>query len=245
MKNRRLKTMSIVFLGILIGVPSISTITRANQPPSEPQLGYFIHNGFQYQLSIVSTDADGDAVSYKIDWGDGNISDWLGPFPEGNKRYMYHVWDEDGNYSVRAKAKDEHNAESTWSTPILIEYQRCAYIFPPWMVNRFISIKPKFMLKNVGYADATNLTCEFFFNSFYPGVIIEKKIENRSIDLVAEGNSTVITVDDTLFGLGFATLTMGVLYHNGHQQNFIYGQGLFLLIGPIIINIFFWFPDPA
>jgi PKD repeat protein len=70
-------------------------------------------------LYVYAIDPDGDDIYYKIDWGDGEISDWFGPYSSGQKAALNHEW-EDGVYDIRAKAKDIHNAESPWSDPYTV-----------------------------------------------------------------------------------------------------------------------------
>jgi hypothetical protein len=54
------------------------------------------------------------------DWGDGNISEWLGPFYFGSIVNTSHSWSEPGVYFVKGKVKDRHSAESNWSEPFII-----------------------------------------------------------------------------------------------------------------------------
>ena len=72
-------------------------------------------------LFITSTiDPDGDDVFYMWRWGDGNYSDWLGPFDSGETSSASHMWMEEGNYNIRVKAKDSNGVETDWSEPLPI-----------------------------------------------------------------------------------------------------------------------------
>jgi hypothetical protein len=62
----------------------------------------------------MSEDSDGDDVYYYIDWDDGSVEDWIGPFSSGVIVTVSHVWEEIDNYAIRAKAKDTYGAESDW-----------------------------------------------------------------------------------------------------------------------------------
>jgi hypothetical protein len=55
-----------------------------------------------------------------FDWGDGNFSEWLGPYDSGNEISSSHVWNEEGIYNVKVKAKNTNNLESDWSNAIII-----------------------------------------------------------------------------------------------------------------------------
>jgi outer membrane protein assembly factor BamB/uncharacterized protein YceK len=91
-----------------------------NQPPEAP-----IINGptngtvnVEYTFSIGPiTDPEGDSIYCKWDWGDGNITDWLGPYASGQIICASHMWTQPGVYEIRAKLKDTYGAESNWSEP--------------------------------------------------------------------------------------------------------------------------------
>ena len=57
----------------------------------------------------------GDQIQYYIDWGDGNIEDWIGPYSNNEKVKINHTY-KNGSYTITAKAKDTHGAESEEST---------------------------------------------------------------------------------------------------------------------------------
>ncbi len=72
--------------------------------------------GTEYEYIFVTTDLDGDDVSYFIEWGDGTSSDWLGSYSSGEEITASHTWSEQVMYTIRAKAKDIFDAESSWAT---------------------------------------------------------------------------------------------------------------------------------
>jgi len=90
----------------------------SNHPPDAPII--FEENGL---LFIYISDPDCDDLSVLIDWGDGTIDDWIGPYNSGKIISINHEWSEPGTYNIRAKARDIHGAESDWSDPyeIVIE----------------------------------------------------------------------------------------------------------------------------
>jgi hypothetical protein len=57
---------------------------------------------------------------YLFDWGDGNLSGWLGPYNSGEIAEASHIWKEEGDYQIRVKAKDDHGVQSEWSDPLPI-----------------------------------------------------------------------------------------------------------------------------
>jgi hypothetical protein len=52
--------------------------------------------------------------------GDGTSSGWLGPYTSGEKVEATHIWEEQGTYKIRVKAKDVHGEVSPWSDPLSI-----------------------------------------------------------------------------------------------------------------------------
>jgi outer membrane protein assembly factor BamB len=86
-----------------------------NYPPNPPII--YEENGSLFMYSI---DPDGDDIFYLIDWGDGTVDDWFGPYPSGEIIEINHQWSEPGTYEIRAKARDIHGAESSWSDPFII-----------------------------------------------------------------------------------------------------------------------------
>jgi hypothetical protein len=65
------------------------------------------------------TDSSGDSLYCRWDWDDGNITEWLGPYPSGSTIYASHVWEDAGVYDIRAKLKGT-GGESNWSEPLTI-----------------------------------------------------------------------------------------------------------------------------
>ena len=71
-----------------------------------------------YSSSVV--DVEGDQVYFLWDWGDGEFSEWLGPYVSDKLVFMSHVWDGEGNYEIRVKARDVYGCESPWSDSFLV-----------------------------------------------------------------------------------------------------------------------------
>jgi hypothetical protein len=104
-------------------IPYMTTLTvqNPNTPPEKPAKPTGKANGktgTAYNYSTETTDADGDQVYYQWDWGDGNFSDWLGPYASGATVTAQKSWGTKGTYAIRVKAKDIHDNESAWSDPL-------------------------------------------------------------------------------------------------------------------------------
>ena len=104
------------------GDPTL-TIAAISQAPIKPSMPEGPISGgvkVEYIFNSVTTDPDGDQIFYMFDWGDGNISRWLGPFDSGETVYASHKWLEIGNFNIKVKAKDIHQIQSEWSDPVSV-----------------------------------------------------------------------------------------------------------------------------
>jgi hypothetical protein len=68
-----------------------------------------------YDYSFMSIDPNDDYVYYYIDFGDQIIISMTGPYFSGETVTFGHQWSERGTYTIKAKAKDMHGAESDWA----------------------------------------------------------------------------------------------------------------------------------
>jgi YVTN family beta-propeller protein len=97
---------------------AITGIDTTNQPPNIPPTPLGVDTGqvdSTYTFYAVTTDPDGDNISYQFNWGDGNLSYWSDFAPSGNIVTSEHKWTERGTYYVNVHAKDETGEESAWS----------------------------------------------------------------------------------------------------------------------------------
>jgi len=72
--------------------------------------------GTEYTYTFNTTDSNDDEVSYFVDWGDNTSSGWTDYVPPGTEVALKHTWAKQGTYTIKAKAKDPHDAESDWGT---------------------------------------------------------------------------------------------------------------------------------
>ena len=96
---------------------SDSTFSINNFLPELPQLHGPSQggNGILFDFVAVASDPQGEQIFYQWDWGDGNVSGWLGPFNSGVPTTTSYAWALDGNYSIRVKVKNIGGSESNWS----------------------------------------------------------------------------------------------------------------------------------
>ena len=85
-----------------------------NSPPDTPVIDGPNKGkpGMEYTYRIVTEDNEGDEVYYYIDWDDGSVDEWIGPYKSGIEVTVNHTWDEKDTYIIKVKAKDKYNEES-------------------------------------------------------------------------------------------------------------------------------------
>jgi hypothetical protein len=71
--------------------------------------------GIALNFTAIAPDPEGDSVYYQWNWGDGNISDWFGPYEFGEHAIATYQYIDDGSYIITVRAKDVHGAQSGWS----------------------------------------------------------------------------------------------------------------------------------
>ena len=73
-------------------------------------------HGIEYRYEAVTNDPNNDIIYYQWEWGDGNMTDWIGPYTSGFPTYNYHTWTQEGAFIVKVRAKDVTGYESDWGT---------------------------------------------------------------------------------------------------------------------------------
>ncbi len=105
-------TLSLTFSVIALSDPQPPNTPSAPSGPSQ------IKEGESACFTTSATNPEGNNLFYMFSWGDGTTSDWVGEYTPGNSCTLCHTYNEKGDYSVRAKAKDAVTGlESGWSPP--------------------------------------------------------------------------------------------------------------------------------
>jgi len=88
-----------------------------NNPPEAPTITGPTSGkpNIEHEFSFNATDPDNDPVMYLVDWGDNNTG-WTEYGDSGVEVILNHIWNEAGEYTIKAKAKDIRGAESEWGT---------------------------------------------------------------------------------------------------------------------------------
>ncbi len=96
--------------------------------------------GTEYEYTFVSTDLDGGDVYYWIEWGDGDVEEWDGPYDSGADANVKHTWMKEGTYIIKAQAKDDTELISSWGTLTVTMPRNRASFGSYWF--RFIDMFP-------------------------------------------------------------------------------------------------------
>ena len=94
-----------------------------NTPPNTPTTptgDSSLTIGASGDFTTNTSEADGDQVSYRFDWGDGTYSDWSTFVDSDNTSSDSKSWSSTGTYLVKSQAKDEHGAISNWSSALSV-----------------------------------------------------------------------------------------------------------------------------
>jgi outer membrane protein assembly factor BamB len=91
---------------------------ESNNPPEMQELNGNNEGKINtlYKYSFSASDPNNNPVGYFVDWGDGTNSGWTMDYEPNMKVSLRHEWDEEGNYTIRVKAKDTLDEESDWAT---------------------------------------------------------------------------------------------------------------------------------
>jgi len=102
----------------LYGIRVKTLVIIENTSPDTPTIDGLTSGkaGTEYEYTFNAVDPDGDDVYYYINWDDGNIEEWIGPYASGTDVRVKHSWSMKGTYIIEAKAKDIHGEESGWAT---------------------------------------------------------------------------------------------------------------------------------
>ncbi len=209
--------------------PSNSTSTRPEIPekPDGPNEGVI---GMEYDFSSSTTDADGDNIFYKFDWGDGTYSDWLGPYPSGDIVTASYSWGYAGDFEIRVKAKDDNQSKETdWSTPLSIHIAGGPELEIDLIKGGFFKVNTK--IKNIGDLAAENISWTI---SLEEGMLIFDGENSGVIENIPAGEEVTIS-SNMIIGFGKTQVRVTAEIPDGPLVT--RSQGGKILLFYIIVNI--------
>lgn len=184
--------------------------------------------GKDYDFSFVTDDPLGENLYYFIDWGDGNIEEWLGPYASGQEITVSHTWLTKGNFSITAKAKNVIGNEGGWSIPF------CITVLAPDIQIKMITggfLRANIAIENKGGAEATNVSWNLTVNG--NAVFIGKETKGIIPSILA--GEEVKVKSNLIIGFGKAQFIVNSAEPYGSWDIRQQGGKLFLFY--VLVNI--------
>ncbi len=97
----------------------------APNDPAAPTGDNLCPRGESTNSTCSATDPDCHQVYLKMDFGDGTITEWYGPYAGGSPWTDAHQWNTRGVFEIKSQAKDELDVESGWSPTMSLEVFEC------------------------------------------------------------------------------------------------------------------------
>ncbi|MCB2229106.1 PKD domain-containing protein [bacterium] len=115
--NRKMK----VRVKIGNGVPA-NTAPPVPSAPTGPTT--FAPNQPQ-NFTAALAEPDADSLLIQFDFGDGGVTDWLGPYASGGDAIMAHTYQAAGNYEITFRVNDRYGEITDWSPTLAVEVRCC------------------------------------------------------------------------------------------------------------------------
>jgi len=114
-----------------------------NQVPNAPIVDGAIIGKIRekYEYTFNTIDPDGDNIKYFIDWEDGK-TEWTDFHASGTDVRINHTWSKKGTYTIKAKAKDIHGAQSRWGELEITMPKNKLFNFNVYLQNRLFDRFP-------------------------------------------------------------------------------------------------------
>lgn len=92
-----------------------------------------------------TTDPDDDVIYYQWNFNEENITAWMGPYESNDVCYIEYEWEEEGNYLVKVRAKDEHGNTTEWSQHVIqVPHTKVSFSIIEFIMQFFLKISPMF-----------------------------------------------------------------------------------------------------
>lgn len=121
MKYNFIKAIIIVILPLMVIIGCKNHLPFTPYTPAGPSVGLI---DTAYNFSTLAIDPDGDSLTIRFDWGDGDTTVWTSDLDEwfapGAAVTKSHDWSAYDTYYIRTQAMDKLGATSNWSLPFAI-----------------------------------------------------------------------------------------------------------------------------
>jgi len=90
---------------------------ESNNPPEMQNLEGAVEGeiNVHYKYIFSAVDPDNNPVAYFVDWGDDTTSGWTMDYASGVSAFLWNSWSEEGDYTIKVKARDSPGEESDWA----------------------------------------------------------------------------------------------------------------------------------
>jgi len=187
-----------------VDIDAIENLGEINMPPDNPEQPDGPTQGstmVEYTFTTSTTDPEDEDIYYMWDWGDGNFSEWLGPYTSGATIETEYSWADDGIYQIRVKAKDVNDEESGYSDPLIIHIGE-GPILEIGDINGGL-FKISMVIKNTGLVDAVGVDWSITLDGGF--IPLGQETTGKIVGISAGGEVTVFS--DMILGLGKPKVT--------------------------------------
>lgn len=158
--------------------------------------------GVEYTFSTTTTDPEGEQVWYMWEWGDGNVSEWFGPYDSGTTVYANHTWVEEGDYKITVKAKDKYDSESAWSDPKTIHIINVPILEIGDITGGLGKIR--IVIRNIGSVNAFDVNWNLTLNGGW--ILLGRQKTGKIAGIPAHGEVSVAS--GLILGFGETVVTV-------------------------------------
>lgn len=178
--------------------------------------------GKDIDFQIVTEDPAELDVYYQVDWGDGTIDDWFGPYPSGEEITITHAYAENGSYQIKAIAENVYGTEGIWSEPLNITIYKPILVLGQTTGGLFYL---NTVIKNIGEAEANDVAWEM---TLHGNTILLGRFSSGVIPSIPPGGEFTVR-SDLILGLG-PTEVLIMADHPYGEQIFNWVDAKILLI---------------
>ncbi|UCD13691.1 MAG: hypothetical protein JSW60_09060 [Thermoplasmatales archaeon] len=146
--------------------------------------------------------------SYYIiwDWGDGEFSNWLGPYDYGDRACASHIWNASGDFDIKIRLKEIHGNESNWSDPWTFTVVDVTMLYSVIQMVFFGQIDA--FIVNLGNDTAYDV--DYSIDVKVKGIVfgLEKMHKNGTKDMLPSGSILIWTISTGFIGIGWFKITI-------------------------------------
>lgn len=181
-----------------------------NVPPCPPIIAGPKSGEVDEELTfqVVTGDYNGDNIFYWIDWGDGSNTGWVGPFPSDVEQEFTHAWSSEGDYEVKAKAKDDNESdESNWGNILTVNITPAKKPALDVTIKRGLGRSVSVNIKNTGEIDVNDIAWNLTVSR---RGIFKRTLWEDNDSIPSLGTGVTETIGGSPFGIGLITVTVNV-----------------------------------